>query len=82
LVALPPANVRVILTQPGSAGLAIVCPTPMRGPRARRGVTEHPGLYFLGLNWLHKPKSGLLYGVGEDAAYTVEHLTSKTRTSS
>jgi len=54
----------------------------MRGPRARRGVTEHPGLYFLGLNWLHKAKSGLLYGVGEDAAYTVEHLTSKTRTSS
>lgn len=54
--------------------------TDERGnPVHRRGVTGHPGLYFLGLNWLHKAKSGLLYGVGEDAAYTVEHLLSSAR---
>jgi putative flavoprotein involved in K+ transport len=44
-------------------------------PIHQRGITEHPGLYFLGLSWLHKAKSGLLYGVGEDAAHTVDHLT-------
>ncbi len=39
-------------------------------PRQRRGETDVPGLYFLGLNWLHKRKSGIVFGVGEDA----EHL--------
>ena len=41
-------------------------------PLQRRGVTATAGLYFVGLEWLHKPKSGLLLGVGEDA----EHVTS------
>ncbi len=44
-------------------------------PIHRRGVTEFPGLYFIGLHWLHKRKSSLLMGVGEDAEYVVEHLT-------
>jgi putative flavoprotein involved in K+ transport len=39
-------------------------------PVQRRGATDHPGLYFVGLPWLHKQKSGLLLGVGDDA----EHL--------
>jgi putative flavoprotein involved in K+ transport len=43
-------------------------------PRGRRGVTEIPGLYFLGLHWLHTLGSGLLYGVGRDAEYVVTHL--------
>jgi putative flavoprotein involved in K+ transport len=38
-------------------------------PLQTRGVTDYPGLYFLGLPWLHKPKSGLLLGVGEDAQF-------------
>jgi putative flavoprotein involved in K+ transport len=38
-------------------------------PLQRRGVTGHPGLYFVGLPWLHTFKSGLLLGVGEDAGY-------------
>jgi putative flavoprotein involved in K+ transport len=37
-------------------------------PVQRRGVTAFPGLYFVGLSWLHKFKSALLFGVGEDAA--------------
>lgn len=36
-------------------------------PTHERGVSACPGLYFVGLHWLHKPKSALLYGVGEDA---------------
>jgi putative flavoprotein involved in K+ transport len=38
-------------------------------PRATRGVTDVPGLVFVGLPWLHTRKSPLLLGVGEDAGY-------------
>lgn len=38
-------------------------------PRTRRGVTDIPGLGFVGLPWLHKRKSPLLLGVGEDAEH-------------
>lgn len=38
-------------------------------PIQTRGATEEPGLFFVGLPWLHKQKSGLLMGVGEDAEY-------------
>jgi putative flavoprotein involved in K+ transport len=43
-------------------------------PRHRRGITDAPGLYFLGFPWLSKRKSGILYGVTEDAERVVEHL--------
>jgi putative flavoprotein involved in K+ transport len=43
-------------------------------PEQRRGVTDVPGLYFVGLHWLHKRKSSLLFGVGEDAAYVAAHI--------
>ena len=42
-----------------------------------RGVTGHPGLYVVGLNWLHKRKSALLCGVGEDAEHVVAHLAAR-----
>src|SRR5215813_13366849 len=32
-------------------------------PAQRRGITDCPGLYFVGLPWLHDAKSGLLFGV-------------------
>jgi putative flavoprotein involved in K+ transport len=37
-------------------------------PVQRRGACAVPGLYFLGLPWLHSAKSSFLCGVGEDAA--------------
>ena len=43
-------------------------------PITDRGVTEVPGLYFTGLNWMHKRKSGILHGVEEDAAYLAERI--------
>jgi len=46
-------------------------------PVQRRGVTDVPGLYFAGLHWLHKRKSALLFGVGEDAEHVVEHLVKR-----
>lgn len=38
-------------------------------PIQQRGVTAYPGLFFVGLPWLFKQKSGLLLGVGEDAEF-------------
>jgi putative flavoprotein involved in K+ transport len=38
-------------------------------PIQRRGVTEIPGLYVLGLHWLYKAKSGIFAGIDDDASY-------------
>jgi len=43
-------------------------------PIQDRGVTRYPGLYFVGLPWIHSAKSGLLFGVGDDAAFISAHL--------
>ena len=47
-------------------------------PVQKRGVTEFPGLYFIGLPFLHTSKSGLLAGVGDDAAHVAEHIDART----
>jgi hypothetical protein len=36
-------------------------------PIQKRGVSDYPGLYFVGLPWLHNARSGLLWGVAQDA---------------
>jgi putative flavoprotein involved in K+ transport len=38
-------------------------------PRHVRGVSEVPGLFFLGIPWLHDQASATLFGVTRDAAY-------------
>jgi putative flavoprotein involved in K+ transport len=43
-------------------------------PLQEQGVAPQPGLYFVGLHWLNKFKSGLLYGVGEDANHVATHI--------
>jgi putative flavoprotein involved in K+ transport len=43
-------------------------------PVQDRGVTPHPGLYFLGLHWMHTFRSGLFAGVGNDAEYLAQHI--------
>jgi putative flavoprotein involved in K+ transport len=49
----------------------------------RRGVTDSPGLYFLGLTWLHTRGSALIGWVGDDAAYIADQVktfhTSRSR---
>jgi putative flavoprotein involved in K+ transport len=42
--------------------------------RHRRGVTEVPGLYFLGLSWQHTRGSALLGFVADDAAFIASQL--------
>ena len=46
-------------------------------PRQKRGVTEYEGLYFLGMPWLHSGRSGILFGVGDDAAYLAAHIANR-----
>jgi putative flavoprotein involved in K+ transport len=48
-------------------------------PVQRRGVTSVPGLFILGLDWLHTAKSGLFTGVGEDAAYVGAQITGRNQ---
>jgi putative flavoprotein involved in K+ transport len=43
-------------------------------PLHERGVTVHPGLYAVGLPWLHSEPSAVIAGVGDDAAHIVDHL--------
>jgi putative flavoprotein involved in K+ transport len=47
-------------------------------PVQRRGVTEAPGLYFIGIHWLHTRRSSLLFGVGDDAGHVVSHLVTRS----
>lgn len=49
-------------------------------PVHRRGVTQFPGIYFLGLRWLYKRKSAFLLRAGpaEDAAYLVEQIIARS----
>jgi putative flavoprotein involved in K+ transport len=46
-------------------------------PIQERGITRYPGLYFLGLHWLYKRKSGLFFGIAEDATYIAEHIADR-----
>ena len=41
----------------------------------RRGVTNVPGLYFLGLSWQHTRGSALLGFVDDDATHLADHIT-------
>jgi putative flavoprotein involved in K+ transport len=43
----------------------------------RRGVTDVPGLYFLGLSWQHTRGSALLGFVNDDAAYLAGCITGR-----
>lgn len=46
-------------------------------PVTQNGVTRFPGLYFIGMPWISKYKSGFLIGVGEDAAFLAGQITSR-----
>jgi putative flavoprotein involved in K+ transport len=44
-------------------------------PVQQRGITQYPGLYFVGINWLHKRKSAILLGVNEDVEHIIADMT-------
>ena len=43
-------------------------------PNQTDGCSSVPGLYFMGVHWMRKNKSSILYGVGEDAAVVARHI--------
>jgi putative flavoprotein involved in K+ transport len=47
-------------------------------PIQARGVTDYDGLYFVGMPWLHSRRSGILFGVGDDAAYIAQHIAARS----
>lgn len=46
-------------------------------PRHRKGVSEEPGLYFLGLAWLTRRASPFIWGVWHDADYLAGHIAAR-----
>lgn len=48
-------------------------------PRHSDGVTELPGLYFIGLQWLSRMNSSFLSGVGQDAQRIARHIAGRPR---
>jgi len=42
-----------------------------------RGVSPVPGIYFLGFPWLHTRKSGIIYGIEEDAGHIEEAIAAQ-----
>jgi putative flavoprotein involved in K+ transport len=47
----------------------------------KQGVTPHPGLYVLGLQFLRHRKSAFIDGVGQDAGALAQHIAERCRTS-
>jgi putative flavoprotein involved in K+ transport len=48
-------------------------------PVQRDGCTNVKGLYFMGVTWMRKNKSPILYGVGEDAEVVAQHIVENRR---
>jgi putative flavoprotein involved in K+ transport len=46
-------------------------------PVHQRGVSEVPGLYFLGLSWLSRRASAFIWGVWHDAKYLAGHVAAR-----
>jgi putative flavoprotein involved in K+ transport len=46
-------------------------------PVHRGGITDVPGMYFLGLQWLSRMNSSFLSGVGDDAARLADHIAAR-----
>jgi putative flavoprotein involved in K+ transport len=48
---------------------------PNGTPIYQHGISPITGLYFIGFPWLNKRKSGIIYGIAEDAQYIADVLT-------
>jgi len=46
-------------------------------PQHRRGISNEPGIYFLGLPWLTMRGSSFIWGVWEDARHLAEHISTR-----
>jgi len=46
-------------------------------PSHDRGIAPVAGIYFVGFPWLSKKKSGIIFGVDEDAAFVADRLVER-----
>jgi putative flavoprotein involved in K+ transport len=46
-------------------------------PVQQRGVTSCPGLFFVGLPWLHNARSGLFFGLKEESEYIAAQIAER-----
>jgi len=53
---------------------------PYSPPSSPRGVTASPGIYFVGLPWLHTWGSGRFSGVARDAQFVVDAIRAARET--
>ncbi|GBQ63481.1 flavin-containing monooxygenase [Ameyamaea chiangmaiensis NBRC 103196] len=50
---------------------------PSGRPRHKKGVSDQPGLYFVGLSWLTRRASAFIWGVWHDADYLAGHIAAR-----
>ncbi len=71
-------NITAIIWATGFSGdYAYLKDHPVDGnglPLHRNGISKATGLFFLGMPWLRKRKSGVILGIEEDAAFIMESL--------
>lgn len=65
--------------RPDYGWLEVECFDPQGRPRFRRGVTDVPGVYFIGLGWLNTWGSGRFLGIDEDARYLAGQIVQRAR---
>jgi hypothetical protein len=66
----------VVVVNDGTARFA-PSRTSTAGRSSAEGWAKHAGLYVVGVNWLHKRKSALFCGVGEDAEHVASQLVAR-----
>ncbi|HEY0109015.1 MAG TPA: NAD(P)/FAD-dependent oxidoreductase [Fibrella sp.] len=45
-----------------------------KSPKHHNGISDVDGLYFLGLPWLRRRKSGIIYGIEDDASFIAQRI--------
>ncbi|WP_087688556.1 NAD(P)/FAD-dependent oxidoreductase [Pandoraea sp. PE-S2R-1] len=48
-------------------------------PKHQRGVSQEPGVYFLGLPWLSRRGSSFIWGVWHDARHIADHIATQRK---
>lgn len=48
-------------------------------PKHQRGVSQEPGIYFLGLSWQSRRGSSFIWGVWHDAKYLADQIVNQRR---
>ena len=75
------ANIRTVIWSTGFSGDFSWLQLPYQDadgrPLHQRGISPVAGLYFVGFPWLNSRKSGIIYGVGEDAHFIADALVAR-----